>query len=176
MQCFSTTSSLPIPIPAAAVPRRKERVSILPPPRERVSILCPPAFPSPRRDGRDVRVAAVALLICPDGDGVGCHKNACLNENVLLSPLAQLERLFCVLLLEPRPFSSYRSTKGLVSRSRTQKSRPRFAKGERIPHSVCLSLSLLRRHWKHLCCSLPFSLGGTVSVGYCDSAVSEQVI
>ena len=92
MQCFSTTSSLPIPIPIPAA-RRKERVSILPPPKERVSILCPPAFPSPRhddrdgRDGRDVRVAAVALLICPDGDGGGCQKNACLNENVLPSPL-----------------------------------------------------------------------------------------
>ena len=29
-------------------------------------------------------------------------------------------------------------------------------------HSVCLSLSPLRRHWKHLCCSLPFSLGSWV--------------
>ena len=38
-----------------------------------------------------------------DGDGAG-HKNACLNENVLLAPFAQLGRLFC--LLEPRPTAS----------------------------------------------------------------------
>ena len=60
MQCFSTTSSLPIPIPITAA-RRKERVSILPPPRGRVSILCPPGHDG---RGRDVRVAADALLIC----------------------------------------------------------------------------------------------------------------
>ena len=52
------------------------------------------------------------------GGGVG-HKNACLNENVSLSPFAQLGRLFCLLGLRPR----------------RQKSRPRFAKGERILHS-----------------------------------------
>ena len=38
-----------------------ERVSILPPPRGRVSILCPPGHDG---RGRDVRVAADALLIC----------------------------------------------------------------------------------------------------------------
>ena len=63
-----------------------------------------------------------------------CHKNACLIENVLLSPLPQLQRLFCVLLLAPWPFSSYRSTKGRGARSRTQKSRFRFGKGERTLH------------------------------------------
>ena len=72
------------------------------------------------------------LLTCPDADddGCGCHKNGCLNKNATLAPFPHLEQVFC--LLEPRPFSSCRSTKGLVSRR--QKTCSRFAKGARVLH------------------------------------------
>ena len=141
MQCFSTTSSLPIPIPAA------ERESEYSPSAERESEYSLSASVSVAAAvaaavaGRDVRVAAVALLTCPDADddGCGCHKNGCQNKNATLAPFPHLEQVFC--LLEPRPFSSCRSTKGLVSRR--QKTCSRFAKGARVLHS---SLDLPKRN------------------------------
>ena len=90
-----------------------------------------------------------------DGSGVLHHKNACLNENVILLSCPQLERVFC--LLEPRPFSSYRSTKGLVSRR--QKSRSRFGKGARILHTVQVQYERRKTnscHGKRMCLSNHF--------------------
>ena len=149
MQCFSTTSSLPIIIGQTSSAseqrlRRDADVADVGRPAEGKYV-----FPVGGQEKRILSSGGDGDCGSDgdDGDGAGHfegrlgHKNACLNENVFLSPLPQLQRLFCVLLLEPRPFSSYRSTKGLVSRSRTQKSRFRFAKGERILHSYRPSYS-----------------------------------
>ena len=105
------------PNPAAHMALDGHRIRFLPPPRAHGSRRTPECFLSPLR--------------YRGTGGVG-HKNACLNKNVTLAPFPHLEQVFC--LLEPRPFSSCRSTKGLVSRR--QKTCSRFAKGARVLHSL----------------------------------------
>ena len=106
----------------------KESKSILRPPwdsqicvvhgRETINFLSRLRYRRPRHDWRRSR----------DGNRVLCHKNACLNENVVLPSFPVVEWLF--FLLESWPFSSYRSIKGLISW--WQKSCSSFGKGARI--------------------------------------------
>ena len=123
MQCFSTTSSLPIIIGQTSSAseqrlRRDADVADVGRPAEGKYV-----FPVGGQEKRTLPPSRRRRRGSGDGDGAGDsdgdgagHKNACLNENVLLSPLPQLQRLFCVLLLAPWPFSSYRSTKGRGAR------------------------------------------------------------